>query len=163
MAKTGTYHQNVLAWSVNFVFKWNSWKTFWHSQWKAPKSRLCSAISFSLFCCIRCLFSIYSQVLFSCQLRTHSAALVYHVGFYALITLRASFQVAWKKNKSQYEFMKQCMNKSFPALNTPLSKWSRDFSRTIYITVADTVFKFSCQSQNGILNHPIFLNEVSEF
>lgn len=67
------------------------------------------------------------------------------------------------KKKSQYEFVKQCMNKSFPALNTPLSKWSRDFSRTIYITVADTVFKFSCQSQNGILNHPIFLNEVSEF
>lgn len=68
-----------------------------------------------------------------------------------------------KKKNSQYEFMKQCMNKSFPALNTPLSKWSRGFSRTIYITVADTVFKFSCQSQNGILNHPIFLNEVREF
>lgn len=67
------------------------------------------------------------------------------------------------EKKSQYEFMKQCMNKSFPPLNTPLSKWSRDFSRTIYITVADTGFKFSCQSQDGILNHPIFLNEVREF
>lgn len=68
--------------------------------------------------------------------------------------------IKYLEKKNQYEVLKQCMNKSFPALNTPLSKWSRGFSRTIYITVADTVFKFSCQSQDGILNHPIFLNEV---
>lgn len=159
MPKTGGYYQSILAYSVNFVSKWD-FLTFIVKR-SLVKTFLSSFIQPVL------LHHLFVQHLFpglfSCHLQTHSHALVYQVGFYILIILWASFQVAWKKKNSQYEFMKQCMNKSFPALNTPLSKWSRGFSRTIYITVADTVFKFSCQSQNGILNHPIFLNEVREF
>lgn len=167
MPKTGGYYQSILPGNLHLFASQSPERISDIPREKISSQDSAQQFSSACFCCLSCLFSIYCQALFSCHLHTHSTALVYHVALPTLIILWASFQVAWGKKKfkkkSQYEFMKQCMNKSFPPLNTPLSKWSRDFSRTIYITVADTGFKFSCQSQDGILNHPIFLNEVREF